>query len=370
MQRTRLCLAFLLVAALALAGADKGSCDPDPLTPVAQRWAYLKKFGVLGLYVDYQYKLVAEQARTLREKVDAINPEFQIGVYAWGVLLEAVKENVATARSPVLDISAMTYGRTVYSREFEGGYNANEPDRTGLKWSLVTAAKMARAARRRSYPAVMLAGHYAQASGPADGTQYRFTARQAFNSAAYADGYWIWTDWHVPKPWKSKQEWIDAMMAYFGQANAALDAGDFSWSGRQADQIPDPKATKPLTILTTGGKQTWAWDPITGSKAEVHSDPDIKRTPAEIDGKRLRINGHDVEVVDPEAKTVLRKFRSGHGVRAVAVGEVDGLPGREIVTLNAGWIKIWDPDSGVMLLRFHVGGNQKRLQLGRLGEGQ
>ena len=336
---------------------------PAPLTSPSERWAYLKEYGVLGLYVDYQSRLLAKQVARLRQRVDAINPEFQIGVYGWGVLLEAVKQNVATPRAPTLDCSAMTYGRTIFSRKYAGGYRADEPDRTGLKWSLLTTAKMAREGRRRSYPAVVLGGHYPQASGPPDGTQYRFTVGQAFNSAAYADGYWIWTDWHVPKPWESKQQWIDAMMEYFGEANAALDAGDFTWAARQPDYFPDPDASKPLRIVTTGGQTQTVWDATTGQRVADAREPVIEPSPAAVDGSPLRINGHEVVWGGGETGPAPKQLPVGHGVRALAVGDVDGHRGPEIITLNAGWVKIWDPDSAVMLLRFYVGPDQTGLQL-------
>jgi len=335
---------------------------PVPLTPPAKRWTYLKENGILGLFMDYQSKLVAKQVARLRERVDAINPGFQIGVYGWGVLLEAVKENVATPRAPILDCSAMTYGRTVFSRKYAGGYRADEPDRTGLKWSLLTTARMAREGRRRSYPAVVLGGHYPQAAGPPDGTQYKFTVRQAFNSAAYADGYWIWTDWRAPKPWKSKQGWIDAMLRYFGKANAALDAGDFTWASRQPDYFPSPAATQPLRIVTSDGQKQTVWNPTTGQRVAAAGVLRLQPVSVAVDDAPLQINGHEV-VWRAATDAAQKRLPVGHGVRALAVGDVDGHGGPEIVTLNAGWVKIWDPDSTVMLLRFLVGTDQTGLRL-------
>ncbi|MDP7349197.1 MAG: hypothetical protein QF735_13215, partial [Phycisphaeraceae bacterium] len=253
---------------------------------------------------------------------------------------------------------AETYARSTYDRKFRGGYDRTRPDRPGIKWSLVTNAQMARRARTLTYPVVYLGGHYPQAPGPEDGMQFNFTVRQTFNSAAYADGYWIWTDWGAPKPWPNTQKWIDAMMADFAEANAALDAGDDTWASRQAKHIADPNATTPLLILTTDGEVASAWDPITGRKAAA--DAEVLKTvdwsaPAMLNGQKLRINGHDLEIVDAEGKQVHHRFTVGHGLRGMAVGDVDGVAGLEIVTLNAGWIRIWEPATGVMLLRFRIG---------------
>ena len=337
---------------------------PDPLPPPAQRWSYLKDLGLLGMYVEYQARLTAEQVGRLRRELDAINPEFQVGVYGWGALLAPVKAHVATARAPVLDLNAATYGRTAFSRAFRGGYDADEPDRTGLKWSLITNASLARETRSRPYPAVLLGGHYPQAPGPNQGgQQYLFAARQAFHSAAYADGYWIWTDWDTPKPWTSKQDWIDAMMAEFQQANAALDAGDFTWANCRPIQNRDPGTTAPMVIVTTDGTNAAAWDPITGTRLTDAVDTNAPTAPAMLGDTPLRVNGRMVETAAPGTETPPIRFPVGHGTRGIAVGDVDGIAGPELVTLNAGWIKIWDPETAVQLLRFRVGNDQKSLHL-------
>lgn len=335
---------------------------PTPLTPPEQRYEHLKKLGLLGMFVDYQYKLVAQQVKELRKKVDAINPRFQIGVYGWGVLVEAVMENVATAKAPVLCLNAMTYGRTIYSNAFQGGYDANEPDRRGLKWSLTINYRLACDVRNKDYPAVFLGGHYPQSPGPKDGSQYKFTVRQAFNSAAYGDGYWIWTDWFVPEPWKSKEAWIAAMMEYFGKANAALDHHDYTWSSREPEQVVDSKGTKPGRIVTGNGKASLVWDAISGKQIRQEEKPIPSSPTATLDGKTLRVNGLNVELLDKDDRLV-KVFPAGHGVTGIAVGDVDGVPGPEVITLNAGWVKTWDPDSGALLLQFPVGRDQKDIQI-------
>lgn len=339
---------------------ELGKPVPNPLPPPQERRAYLDQLQVLSLYIDSQAKRVYEHARRLRQAIDAVNPSFQIGVYGWGVFKEAVMRGVATERAPVIDFDATLYGRTIWSNAFEGGYDANEPDRRGLKWSLVTASEMARAARKRDYPAVLLAGHYPQSPGPKDGSQYKFTVRQSFNSAAYADGYWIWTDWWLPEPWTDKQAWIDAMMEYWTEANAALDVGDWTWASRQPVQVEDPNATIPQIILTTDGEKVTAWDPISGKRLETSGEIKWPKSskPVLLEGKRtLHIRGWDVKAMGGGEPAVV--FRVGHGVRAFAIGDVDAIPGEELITLNAGWIKTWDPATQSELLRFYVGPDQQ-----------
>jgi hypothetical protein len=347
---------------------EMGKPVPNPLTPAAERRAYLDKQQVLSLYIESQAKRVGEQARKLRLAVDAVNPNFQIGVYGWGAFKDSVMRNVASEQAPVLDLDATLYGRTIWSNAFEGGYDADEPDRTGLKWGLVIAAEMSRKARQRDYPAVLLAGHYPQSPGPKDGSAYKFTVRQSFNSTAYADGYWIWTDWWLPEPWTDKQAWIDAMMSYWAEANGALDAGDWTWASRQPVQVENPNATVPLTILTSDGDAVIAWNPITGERisASAAITWPAKNNSAQLGKQTLVIDGWRIKAMG--GGTPVTHFDVGHGVRGFAVGDVDAIAGDELITLNAGWIKIWDPQAQVELLRFPVGQNQRDVRVVNSGE--
>jgi len=342
---------------------EMGKPAPNPPTPASERRAYLDRLQILSLYIESQAREVGAQAKKLRLAVDAVNPKFQIGVYGWGAFKETVMRNVATERAPVLDLDATLYGRTIWSNAFEGGYDAEEPDRKGLKWGLVTAAEMSRATRARDYPAVLLSGHYPQSPGPKDGSAYKFTVRQSFNSTAYADGYWIWTDWWLPEPWTDKQAWIDAMMAYWTEANAAIDAGDWTWASRQPVQVEDPNATIPQAILTTDGSTVLAWNPMIGERLTTSADvrwPEQKQPPM-LDRQSLHIQGWVVKAMG--GGVPVKSFDVGHGVRAFAVGDVDAVAGEELITLNAGWVKVWDPQSQVQTLRFYVGRNQRDLRV-------
>jgi len=295
----------------------------------AQRRSYLGGFGQLDNYIGYQANLVSAQVATLRQEVDAINPNFQIGVYGWGPMIDAVKRSAATAQAPVIDLDAATYGRNYYSNEWPDGYDSTRPDRPGLKWSLLTDAERAAGARARDYPAVLLGGHYAQAPGPADGSQYKFLVRQSFNSAAYADGYWVWTDWITPSPFPTRQAWIDAMMSYFAEGNAAIEAQDWAWSSRQPDTIADPDATPKKLVLTVNAQnEISAWDPVTGQP---------------------------VSLLDASVP-------SGNW-QSVLTGDVDLMAGNERVEMQNGSLKIFDPQTNTLLLRFNIGGPYTGMQL-------
>lgn len=338
-----------------------GKSIPDPMILPENRWQYLNDMGCLGLFIDYQRRYIENYVKEMRSKIDAVNPNFQVGIYGWGVFIETVLKNLSTAKAPGLDMSATTYGRTIYNNAFEGGYNSNEPDRIGLKWSLLTMAKEVRnSSALRDYPVVVLGGHYPQGVGPIDSTssvQYKFTVRQAFNSAAYADGYWIWTDWNPPAD-LDKQTWIDNMMAYFKQANAALDEGDFTWSNRQEDQIVDSNSQKPMWIVTSDGQKVSVWNSLTGKKMEGIKAVCSQSTDLTLNGLQLNIAGDNIELIDVKTNVVNCRLPVGHGIRGIAKGEVDGIADDEIITLNGGWIKIWDIDTGTMLLRFYVGTDQ------------
>jgi hypothetical protein len=216
--------------------ASVGRDAPDPLVAPKDRQQYLIRQQIYQMYIGYQIDLVAERAADLRQAIDAINPKFQIGIYGWGALIPPIIHAMATPQSPALILSAMTYGRSVYSNAFESGYDAERPDSEALKWSLETVQKGIASAHQRYDNVIYLAGHYPQSPGPKD--QYKFTAKQAFQSAAFGEGYWIWTDWNAPKPWTNKIEWYDAMMKYFGKANAALDAKDWKWAENEPPTVP------------------------------------------------------------------------------------------------------------------------------------
>jgi hypothetical protein len=337
-----------------------GKSIPSPMILPENRWQYLNDMGCLGLFIDYQRRHIESCVKEMRSKIDAVNPNFQIGVYGWGVFIETVLKNLSTAKAPGLDMSAMTYGRTIYNNAFEGGHNSSEPDRDGLKWSLITMAKEVENSRLRDYPVTVLGGHYPQSVGPVNGTgsvQYKFTVRQAFNSAAYADGYWIWTDWNPPAD-LDKQVWINDMMAYFKEANAALDEEDFTWSSRQSDQIVDSNALKPMWVVTSDGQKSSAWNTISGKKMEGIKAECSQSKDITLNGLMFNIAGDNIELTDSKTNVVVRRLLVGHGTRGIAVGDVDGIIGEEIITLNAGWVKMWDIETGTLLLRFYVGTDQ------------
>lgn len=292
-----------------------------PTVSPASRRGYLSSAGLLDPYFDAQFQTVSTKMANLRTAVDAINDKFQIGVYGWGNLIEAVRENAGHANAPVLIMDAATYGR-----------GPDDADRPALKWSLLEDADHAEAAASLSYPNIHLGGHYPQASGPGDGTQYNFTVRQSFNSSAYVDGYWIWTDWGIPSGWQgSKQEWIDAMMSDYGEAHAALDAGDYGWATRQEVQIADPNATDSLLVLTTDGLNVTVWDPLTG-----------------------QASGTMPSIIPPNPNLWQNQES----------GDVDAISGNENVKLlGNGWLSVVDPATNVEILRFFVGAGETGISL-------
>jgi hypothetical protein len=305
--------------------------SPVPSIAAAQRWNYLKNQNLLAAYIQYNVTLVGQQVLIIRQSIDTVNPRFQIGIYGWGSLIDTVKRNLATTTAPVLDFDAGTYGRSVW--QDPAGYSPDTPDRPGLKWSLINNARGARSARNQNYPVIFLGGHYPQAPGPLNGTgseQYKFTVRQAFNSAVYADGYWIWTDWVAPPGWVSKQAWIDAMMAYWKWSNAALEAEDYAWAGRQLIQIADPNGTQPQIILTKDTQDNvTAWNPLTGNRVTIDQNP------------------------NPAAWTLSTQ------------GDVDACAGVETVSLDTttGYIAVQDPATQVVVSKFLVGSDQTAIQL-------
>jgi len=217
--------------------SDMGFDIPDPLPVADQRQQYLIKRQMYQMYIGFQIDQISKEAQALRKAIDKINPNFQIGIYGWGVLVPPIIHQLATPKAPALILDAQTYGRSAYSNAFASGYDADRPDHEALKWSLDTVKKGIAGAHQRYDNVIFLAGHYPQSPGPEDGTQFKFTAKQAFQSAAFGEGYWIWTDWVTPKPWTDRREWYDAMISYFAKANAALDAKNWAWAEKEPETV-------------------------------------------------------------------------------------------------------------------------------------
>ena len=443
--------------------ASQGLTAPQPLPAADQRRRYIADRQMEALYTACNQALVLEQVRKLRQRLDAVNPRFQVGIYGWGCLQMPALRGVATESAPALLIHAETYGRTSWTRA--DGYQADFPDRLGLKQNLIGNYRRAMAGRKTGFPLIVLAGHYPQADGPPDGTQYRFTARDSFNSVAAADGYWIWTDWNVPPDFDgSRQDWVDAMMAYWTEANGALDRGDWTWVNRQAVQVPNPEATVPAHVVALRDRSQdgaiVVWDPLTGCQLSSFGanpeDPNLavacgdllenvagneiitltasgsvrlydpatrkivggfraarfgeqtadrilvvdgaihvgrRESPAayEYDGvgnllsardfpaprgllgddtpalHLVRRVGHEAWVFHPDNMEAPEEvIRVGHGLRAIAIADVDAIVGNEIVTLNAGWVRYWHYPSGAPLLRFRVGHDSVDMAAGHL----
>jgi len=214
-----------------------GRDAPQPLPAAEQRQQYLMQRGMYQLYLGRQIDEVAKKARGLRQAVDSVNPDFQFGIYGWGVMVAPLIHELATSQAPVLVLDALTYGRSLFSNAFAGGYDGNRPDKEALQWSLDTVKKGVAETHYRYDNAVFLAGHYVHAPGPEDGMQFKFTAKQAFESAAFGEGYWIWSDWITPKPWTNRREWYDAMLQYFKEAHIALASGELDWAKNQPDTV-------------------------------------------------------------------------------------------------------------------------------------
>lgn len=209
---------------------------PQPLPAPDKRKDYLVNRQWYQMYISYHLNEMGRQVRQLRKRLDAINPNFQIGVYAWGFLLDPFIREMATAKAPVLILDATTYARAVWDNAVEGGYDAKKPDKEALKWALDYTKIATRVAHQTYDNVVLLPGHYSHAPGPPD--QYKFTAKQAFQSAAFGEGYWIWSDWMTPKPFTSRKEWHDALVGYLGKANRAVDAKDWTWADREPETVP------------------------------------------------------------------------------------------------------------------------------------
>ena len=70
---------------------------------------------------------------------------------------------------------------------------------------------------------------------------------------------------------------------------------------------------------------------------------------------RLHIDRREIHCLDVDSSERRQTIVVGDKLHDMAVGDVDCIQGPELVTLNDGWVKIWDVPSQTQILRFHVG---------------
>lgn len=140
--------------------------DPLAIAP-AQRKKWLQSQGLLQDYQDWQHQQVETICRSLRARLDAINPDFLLGALPdlGETLSWDMASGCATEKAPFMTLPESTYA----------GFH-------------MATTNIYVEARQRKVPLLLLPGIWAHLHRPD-----RF-ASHAFLASAFADGYWIYEE--------------------------------------------------------------------------------------------------------------------------------------------------------------------------------
>jgi hypothetical protein len=194
-----------------------------PDLPPAQRAPWLKQHKLDKAFEAFQVGQWRLRCRTLRRKVDAINPKFQFCVYqAPGTkfIIEGIYPEWATKAAPLILADPWIYGRPAGLMPHTEALEAN---RKILRDNLAFA-------RSKHIPMMYMGG-----IDPAvRGADPEFSARNAAMSAFETDGYWIF--YEGPTFGQPDHE---AYWSWFTRANRAIAKGQWRFQSRKRE-TPDP----------------------------------------------------------------------------------------------------------------------------------
>ena len=207
-------------------GQAQGLTIP-PLAP-AERKTWLVEHGLHGTFERFQIDSWRQRCRQLRQKIDAIDPRYQLIVYPIETLFldEAVYAEWSTPQAPLVVADPRTYGR--------------KQDMPHAQALLANQDKLLKNMRRaQSHQAMLL---YTGGIDPAvKGADPEFCGANALMIADTTNGYWIF--YEGPDYAGTHPHYFH----WFRWANHAITGGQLQlW--KQPRQEPDPA----LTIERTG----------------------------------------------------------------------------------------------------------------------
>jgi len=198
--------------------AAKGIEIPD-LEP-EQRHPWLGEKGLLDDFRNFQIASWRQRCRTLREQIDAINPQFQLIVYPRGPLFleEAIYPEWATERAPLIFADHITYHRP-----------GNAPHAKALAINKHNLEQGIAHGRSKNVPLI-----YTSGIDPVyEDADPEFCGRNAAMIGHVSDGYWIF--YEGPKYDQDHPDYFH----WFTRANRAIAAGDSAF-WREPRETPDP----------------------------------------------------------------------------------------------------------------------------------
>lgn len=179
-----------------------------PELPLAERASWLKEQGLDDAFETFQVAHWRERCRTLRERVDAIDPAFQFCLYpAPGTpfMVQACYPEWSTEKAPIILGDASTYGRP--SRLMSQSQSLVE-NRNRLLARIVVP-------RESGIPFIYTGG----LDPVVKGADPEFCGKNAVVCSEATDGYWVF--YEGPTYEKNHKDYFK----WFAWANKALDGG-------------------------------------------------------------------------------------------------------------------------------------------------
>jgi hypothetical protein len=161
---------------------------PPDLEP-AERADWLEKQGLHDDFREFQIDSWRARMRSIRDQVDAINPEFQFVIYPSSFTLfvnEVVWTELATERAPLIAAEHYTYGRGTPLKDIWPDYWRVSDDE-GVALDVAYIRKMQRKYQDRG-PHLVLGGIDPVVPG---GEDPQFVARDVAAMSEVGGGYWV-----------------------------------------------------------------------------------------------------------------------------------------------------------------------------------
>jgi len=217
-------------------GIEMPALEPE------QRHPWLEEKDLLDDFRDFQIASWRERCRSLRDQIDAVNPQFQLIVYPRGPLFleEAIYPEWATERAPLIFADHITYHRP-----------GNAPHSKALAINKQRLEQGIAHGRSKNVPLI-----YTSGIDPIyEDADPEFCGRNAAMIGDVCDGYWIF--YEGPKYDQDHPDYFH----WFARANRAIAAGDSAfWQAPR--ETPDPVMAAQEKLL----------DQYCGAKVRAYSD--------------------------------------------------------------------------------------------------
>lgn len=199
-----------------LADFAKAHALPIPDLEPAERKPYLEERGLLEQFRDFQLEQWRTRARELRRKIDAVAPDFQLGIYppSYTLFIEQIAAfDLGNERAPIIACEYYTYAKGFPNKDRNPEYWKISDDE-GVELNVNFIRRRANAYTARKEPFHIIGGIDPILE---HGKDPRFQAMSITAMSHEGDGYWVFYEGIE----KYSPE-FDAFERWFTRANRAI----------------------------------------------------------------------------------------------------------------------------------------------------